>query len=258
MELISLYGDACDVKLEYYPAKEKKTDAVFVVLPGGGYTGLAAHEGPAYAEYLNSIGMDAFVLYYRVSPNRFPLPLMDARRAVRYVRANAEKYGVSPDKIVIMGSSAGGHLSALASNYRAEIPEEEGDELLHVSPMPNASVLCYPVIALSDLAISHVGSTVNLLGVQGMPNAKTVDPLYLIDENTPPAFLWHTSDDAVVNVTNSLRYGEKLREHGIPFEMHIFPKGRHGLGLAPLNENIQVWAKLLHTWLGEIGFLTKD
>ena len=254
METLSLYGDACDVKMEYYPANEKKTDTVFVVLPGGGYTGLAAHEGPGYAEYLNSLGIDAFVLYYRVSPNRFPLPLMDARRAVRYVRANAKKYGVSPDKIVIMGSSAGGHLSALASNYRAEIAEEAGDDLLSVSPMPNASVLCYPVIALSDLAISHVGSTVNLLGIQGMSCAKSVDPLHLIDKNTPPAFLWHTSDDAVVNVINSLRYGEKMREYGIPFEMHIFPKGKHGLGLAPLNENIRAWAELLPVWLKEIGF----
>ncbi len=257
METISLYGDALDVKLEYYPAEHKITDTVFLVLPGGGYTGLAHHEGSGYAAFLNDFGIDAFVLYYRVSPEYFPRPLMDARRAVRYIRANADRFGISPDKIVIMGSSAGGHLAALTSNYRSEIPEEKDDELLSVSPLPNASVLCYPVIALSDLAVTHVGSCINLLGAHGIGKAKEVDPVYLIDEKTPPAFLWHTSDDAVVNVINSLRYGEKLREHGIPFEMHVFPKGRHGLGVAPENKNIQVWPRLLRTWLGEIGFFSE-
>ncbi len=255
MEELSLYGNGQAVPFKYYPAQNKTSDAVFLILPGGGYTGLAAHEGEGYALAVNAFGMDAFVLSYRHYPNYFPLPLMDARRAVRYIRANADRFGIAPDKIVVMGSSAGGHLAALVSNYHADIPEEKDDELLAVSPFPNASVLCYPVIALSDLAVTHVGSCINLLGPGGISKAKEVDPLYLIDEKTPPAFLWHTSDDSVVNVCNSLRYGEKLREHGVPFEMHVFPKGVHGLGLAPKDENIKVWIDLLHTWLGEIGFL---
>lgn len=254
MKSISLYGGTLDVPFVYYPAKEKKTDAAMIIFPGGGYTGLADHEGKDYATLLNEFGMDAFVLYYRVAPNAFPKPLLDARRAVRHVRANAEAYGIDPNKIAVMGSSAGGHLAALISNYRAALPEEAEDELLSVSPLPNASILCYPVVALSDLAVTHVGSCINLLGVGGLPRAKEVDPLYLVDEKTPPAFLWHTSDDAVVNVINSLRYGEALRRHGVPFEMHVFPHGLHGLGYTKAPENIKAWTGLLRTWLDEIGF----
>ncbi|MBO7170730.1 MAG: alpha/beta hydrolase [Clostridia bacterium] len=259
MEPITLYGGEPDIPFIYYPAENKKTDMTVIVLPGGGYTGLADHEGKGYAEFLNAFGIDAFVLYYRVAPNYFPKPLLDARRAVRYVRANAERYGINPNKIAIMGSSAGGHLAAMTSNYRAEIPEEAGDELLAVSPLPNASVLCYPVIALSDLAVTHVGSCFNHLGPSGLRLAKDVDPVLLIDEKTPPAFLWHTSDDAVVNVINSLRYGETLRRHGVPFEMHVFPHGVHGLGYTEKTpENIRVWADLLYTWFEEIGFIDKQ
>lgn len=258
METISLYGDALDVKLEYYPAPKKITDTSFLIFPGGGYTGLASHEGLGYAAFLNDFGIDAFVLYYRVTPEYFPKPLMDARRAVRYIRANAERFGVSPDKIVVMGSSAGGHLAALVSNYRSEIPDEAEDALLSVSSLPNATVLCYPVVALSDLSVTHVGSCIHLLGAAGLAKAKSVDPIRLVDDATPPAFLWHTSDDPVVNVINSLRYGEKLREHSIPFEMHVFPHGAHGLGYEKAPNNVKVWAELLHTWLGEIGFLSKS
>lgn len=258
METISLYGDACDVKMEYYPAKVKTTEATFIVFPGGGYSGLAGHEGKDYAVFLNELGMDAFVLYYRVTPNYFPKPLMDARRAMRYVRANAARYGIDPERIAVIGSSAGGHLAALVSNYRADIPEEMEDALLSFSPLPNATVLCYPVIALSDLAVTHVGSCINLLGAGGLAKAKTVDPRYLIDEKTPPAFLWHTSDDGVVNVINSLRYGEAMRKNGVPFEMHVFPHGNHGLGYTNAPENIKVWVPLLRTWLVGIGFLDAD
>ena len=241
--------------LEYYPAENKVSDATVVICPGGGYAGRAGHEGKGYAEYFNSIGMDAFVCEYRVSPHRFPLPLLDIRRSIRYVRAHAAEYGVNPEKIAVMGSSAGGHLSALVSTCTAPIEFEDIDEIDKLCPVPNATILCYPVIHKPDeTRVSHGGSYYNLLG-KDWTDFDPYSPDLLVSDATPTAFIWHTSDDAGVNVINSYLYAKALREHNIKHEMHIFPAGAHGLGLAPNAPHVAQWAGLMKNWLTDMGWL---
>lgn len=241
--------------LEYYPAENKKSDATVVILPGGGYGGRAAHEGEGYAVMFNSFGMDAFVCEYRVSPHRFPLPLLDARRAIRYVRAHAAEYGVNPDKVAVIGSSAGGHLAALVSTYTAPIDFENMDDIDKLCPIPNATILCYPVCHKPDETnVAHVGSFNNLLG-ENCADYDSYSPDLLVSDTTPTAFLWHTSDDDCVNVINSYLYAKALREHGIKHEMHIFPHGRHGLGTANDIPHVAQWTKLLENWLRDMGWL---
>ena len=242
--------------LEYYPARGKKTDAAVIICPGGAYGARAVHEGKGYAEFLNTLGMDAFVCQYRVSPHRFPLPLLDIRRAIRLVRAKAEVFGIDPNRIAVMGSSAGGHLAALGSTYKDPIEFEGIDEIDTQCCMPNAQILCYPVIHCPDeLQIAHVGSFQNLLG----PDMESEYPRFscddLVSEDTPQAFLWHTAEDKTVNVINSYLYATTLRKHNIPCEMHIFPHGHHGLGLAPEAPHVAQWTPLLQNWLAYIGWL---
>ncbi len=240
--------------LEYYPAENKISDATVVICPGGGYAMRADHEGRGYAEYFNSIGMDAFVCEYRVAPHHFPLPLLDIRRSIRYVRAHAAEYGIDPAKIAVMGSSAGGHLAALVSTYTSPIDFEATDELDKVCPLPNATILCYAVCHMPDETnVAHVGSYQNLLG-DDTDYAK-YSPDLLVSDTTPTAFLWHTSDDNCVNVINSYLYAKALREHGIKHEMHIFPSGYHGLGVAENMPHVAQWTGLLKNWLIDLGWL---
>ncbi|MBQ8187292.1 MAG: alpha/beta hydrolase [Clostridia bacterium] len=242
--------------LEYYPAENRKSDATCVIFPGGGYARRAPHEGQGYAEYFNAIGMDAFVCEYRCYPHTFPLPLLDARRAVRYVRAHAAEYGLNPDKVAVMGSSAGGHLAALVSTYRDPIDFEDIDEIDKLCPIPNATILCYPVCHKpDDINIAHVGSFRNLLGEIIEP--EKVSPDLLVVDSTPPAFIWHTSDDGGVDVRNSYHYASALRAHKIPHEMHVFPCGPHGLGLAPNHPHVAQWAGLMKNWLVFMGWLSE-
>ena len=237
----------------FYPPKEKRSRAAVIVFPGGGYTGRANHEGYGYAEFLNEAGVTAFVVHYRVRPAEFPDQLLDARRAVRFVRANAESFGIDPDKIIVMGSSAGGHLAALVSTYRDTLEGEGDDPLDAVSPIPNAQVLCYPVIS-SDERFSHAGSFRTLLGDR-YGERDTISPDLLVSETTPPAFIWHTSTDAAVNVINSYRYATALHEAGVPCELHTFPVGSHGLGLAPALPHVAQWTGLLKRWMRLLGIL---
>jgi hypothetical protein len=149
-------------KITYYPVyprSSKGGKGTVIICPGGGYSGRAPHEGRGYAEYLNSQGLDAFVLDYRVKPNVYPAALCDARRAIRFVRYNAEKFGIDPEKIAIMGSSAGGHLAAHASTFIGGFEEETGDDIDKMCYIPNGQILCYPVL---DRA-GHSGSYNNLL-----------------------------------------------------------------------------------------------
>lgn len=242
--------------LEFYPSITKASDATVVICPGGGYCARAVHEGRGYAEFFNTIGMNAFVCQYRVSPHRFPLPLLDIRRAIRYVRANAEKFGIDPHKVAVMGSSAGGHLSALVSTYTAPIEFEGLDEIDNQPALPDATILCYPVIHCPDeLNVAHVGSFQNLLGPGMEDKYHDYSCDELVSDATPTAFLWHTSNDGGVNVINSYLYAMALRRHNIPHEMHIFPDGPHGLGLAPSYPHVAQWAPLLRNWLASMGWV---
>jgi acetyl esterase/lipase len=246
--------------LVYYPAENKKGDGAVVICPGGGYNHKARHEGEGYARFLSSMGIEAFVLLYRHSPEHFfPCQLLDARRAVRYVRANAEKYEINPQKIAIMGSSAGGHLAALTSTYRGKIEGEGQDAIDEVDCIPSAQILCYPVITPAG----HMGTYSCLVKggyADGIKNR--VNPAIIADKDTPPAFIWHTAEDDTVTVTNSYEYAGVLYRLGVPVEMHIYPFGPHGLGLATGEElggkcvpHVQSWASLLIDWLKLYGYI---
>ena len=243
--------------LHYYPAPCKRGSGTVVLCAGGGYHHRAPHEGVGYAEYLNSLGLDAFVVDYRVSPYAFPYALLDARRAVRFVRENALRFGIDPQKIAIMGSSAGGHLAAITSTYKAPLSGEGVDDLDTVDFMPNAQILCYPV-----LDIEGNRYTFEMLLKEKLSEHEKLTPRLLADENTPPVFLWHTSTDKVVDVNCSLRYCHKLHELGVPVEMHIYPVGGHGLGLANDAAHscayVQGWVKNFEAWLSQLGYLNSD
>lgn len=238
---------------EYLPEKRRSNGAV-VIFPGGGYGGRAPHEGEGYARFFESQGIPSFVVDYRVAPHRFPLPLLDARRAVRFVRANAARYGIDPEKIAVMGSSAGGHLAAMLSTYTKPIDHEGLDETDAQPYLPNAQILCYPVIT-PDPAVAHTGSFENLFGTYDPEAAKAVDPVLNAVSTTPPAFMWHTADDDGVNVINSYRYATALRQQNVAAELHVFPHGPHGMGLAADDPSVSQWTGLLLNWLRWLGWL---
>ncbi len=251
---IPYYSEGEIPTLTYYKASVKLGRGTVIICPGGGYARRVPHEGQGYAEFLNCKGLDAFVLDYRVAPNRYPAALADARRAIRFVRHNAEKFGIDPNKIAIMGSSAGGHLAAHAATYVGELDGEICDDIDRESYVANGQILCYPVIDKEG----HLGSYKNLLGDKVDELAASVTPTNLACDKTPPAFIWHTAEDSVVDVCNTYRYVTRLRELLIPTELHIFPFGRHGLGLADTpertNPHIMPWAELMTKWLELYGY----
>lgn len=244
-------------KITSYIPADKKSDLAIIIFPGGAYGFRAEHEGREYAEFLAENGYSAFVVDYRVAPHKFPLPLLDARRAIRTVRFYADKFGIDKNKIAVMGSSAGGHLSALASTYFEEIEYEKTDEIDFENFIPNYQILCYPVISLYGKGLTHFGSGKNLLGDALAEKGEELSPHLLVSDKTPPAFIWHTFADNSVNVQNSLLYVENLKENGIKAELHIFPDGEHGLGLSKkddrISRHISQWTKLLLKWLEYIN-----
>ncbi len=238
-----------------YIPDEKKSNGAVVIFPGGGYGMRAPHEGKGYAEFLARFGITSFVCEYRVYPHRFPLPLLDARRSVRYVRHNADKYGLDKNMIFVMGSSAGGHLAAMTSTYTQPIDFENIDEIDNEDYRPNGQILCYPVIKLLGKGISNLGSGANLLGDKQAEMGEELSPDLIADENTPRAFIWHTFDDSAVNVINSLDYAKTLRNKNVEVEMHIYPHGSHGLGLAEDTPHVKDWSSELIKWFKYIEFL---
>lgn len=240
-------------KITAYIPDDKKSDAAIVIFPGGGYAMRADYEGEGYAKFLAENGYTAFSVDYRVLPHRFPLPVLDGRRAVRFVRYNAEKYGIDKKKIAVMGSSAGAHLAATLSNYYEPIDFEGTDSVDSEDFVPNAQILCYPVISLCDEKIMEKGSANNLLGELWTDKKDGLSPEQTVSERTPKAFIWHTFNDNIVNVKNSLVYADRLKDFGIAAEMHIFPEGEHGLGLANgddrIKKHVSQWSKLLLNWL---------
>jgi acetyl esterase/lipase len=224
-----------------------------IVCPGGGYRGRAAHEGAPVARWLNALGIAAFVLDYRVAPNRHPIPLGDAQRAIRMVRHNADVWGIRPDRIGILGFSAGGHLAATAGTHFDSGNAQAEDPIERQSSRPDALVLCYAVITFGEFR--HDGSMTNLLGPEPPDDLRQLLSNELqVTSDTPPTFLWHTGDDAGVPVENALLFAAALRRNGVSFALHIFPHGRHGLGLAPDDPIVGAWPALCGQWLTAAGF----
>jgi acetyl esterase/lipase len=235
--------------------------ACIVVCPGGGYGGRAPHEGAPIAKWLNSIGVAGVVLDYRVKPYRHPVELGDAQRAIRVVRARAAEWKIDPKRVGILGFSAGGHLAASAATiFDAGKPDAE-DPIDRLSCRPDAAVLCYPVISSGEFG--HKGSFVNLLGPDADPKLREELSLETrVTPQTPPTFLWHTSDDAGVPVENSLLFAMALHKNKVPFALHVFPHGPHGVGLADGDRGAKApearqWPALCAEWLKQLGFAAK-
>jgi len=225
-----------------------------IVIPGGGYGTRAPHEGEPVALWLNSIGLSAFVLNYRVAPYKHPYPMLDAQRAIRLVRYNAEKWNIDSEKIGVLGFSAGGHLASTVGTHFDDGDVNSEDPVEKVSSRPDAMILCYPVISFGEYG--HHGSIINLLG-ENPPDdlRKSLSNEMHVSENTPPAFLWHTADDDVVPVENSLMFAAALSRKKVDFELHVFPRGVHGLGLAVSDPVVSLWTGLCEKWLIDKGFI---
>ena len=235
--------------LDIYLPENRSSDIAVVILPGGGYGCRAPHEGEGYARFLNEHGIAAFVCQYRVYPHRFPLPLLDARRAIRYVRYHCAEFGIDPSKVYLMGSSAGGHLTALTCTYPEPLEFEGADIIDRENYLPDGQILCYPVISFHDLNVTHGGSVQNLLENTNQAIRSILSPDLIAGRRTPKAFIWHTFDDAGVDVRNSLNYAARLRQVNVPVEMHLYPHGPHGMGLAEHDPHIKDWSARMLAWL---------
>lgn len=237
-----------------YLLQSDKPLAAVIVLPGGGYRYRAEHEGGPIAEWLNDIGVNAFVLDYRVAPNRHPIPLNDAKRAIRTVRSRAAEFGIDPSRIGILGFSAGGHLASTAGTHYDAGDSASPDPIARESSRPDLMVLCYPVISLGEYR--HHGSLVNLLGEDAPQELRDLLSNELqVTANTPPTFLWHTADDGAVPVQNSMMFSQSLSAYGVPFELHVYESGRHGLGLAYDHPEAHTWTLNCGNWLKRRGFV---
>jgi acetyl esterase/lipase len=242
----------------YWPDPAKATGAAIVICPGGGYGSLAGHEGEHYARFLNESSIAGFVLKYRLGSAgyRHPIMLQDAARAVRLVRARAGEWKLDPKHIGIMGSSAGGHLaSTLVTHFDAGKPDA-ADPIERASSRPDLGILCYAVITMGEY--THRGSRSNLLGNDPSPELiREVSNELQVTKDTPPCFIWHTYEDSAVPLENSLQFAEALRKAGVPFDLHVYQKGQHGLGLGTgvwNPEKRHPWTRDLVYWLKLQGF----
>jgi acetyl esterase/lipase len=236
----------------YVPTNEKRSKGAIVVCPGGGYGALAMdHEGKQVGEWLNSLGVTAFVLKYRHRNTGYghPAPMLDAQRAVRFARANADKYQIDRDKIGILGFSAGGHLASTVGTHFDAGKTDAADPIDRVSCRPDFMVLVYPVISFTS-EYTHAGSKKNLLGEN--PDASLVESFSnekQVTDKTPPTFLMHTGEDRGVPAENSILFYLALRKAKVPAEMHIYERGPHGVGLAPKDPVLSTWARRCEDWL---------
>lgn len=240
----------------YQPTIDKSSGAAIVLCPGGGYAHLASHEGHTVAVWLNSLGVTVAVLQYRLGPKyQHPAMLDDARRAVRTLRSRANEWKIDPARIGIFGFSAGGHLASTAATHFDEGLPNASDPIERSSSRPDLLILGYPVITLTEPFL-HRGSRQNLLGehpstalIELLSNERHVTP------QTPPTFIFHTENDSAVPIENSLMFVSALRKAKVPHELHVFERGRHGVGLAQTDPVLSIWPKLLENWLRLRGFV---
>jgi len=242
-------SEADQPSLTFYLADAAKANGTAVVVcPGGGYQNLAMdHEGKQVAQWLNGYGVSAFVLKYRLGPRyHHPAMMQDVQQAMRMVRSRAAEWKVRPDRIGVWGFSAGGHLASTAATH---FETKDG-----VSSRPDFAILAYPVITMKEF--THQGSRRNLLGDN--PDPALVDMMSnetQVTAQTPPTFIFFTSDDGAVPVQNGIMFYEALRKAGVPAEMHVFRTGPHGVGLAPNYPDLSWWPKLLAEWMRGLNLI---
>jgi acetyl esterase/lipase len=242
----------------FLPVPEKANGAAVLICPGGGYGVLAFdHEGNAIAKWLNDNGIAGIILKYRLPSDQIMIdksigPLQDAQEAMRVIRRNAVSWKINPDRVGVIGFSAGGHLASTLSTHYAEKVYDVKD---NTSARPNFSLLIYPVVSF-DTVITHRGTRNNLIGLK--PSEEQVRRFsneLQITADTPPAFLVHSSDDNAVPVMNSIGYFKGLQKNNIPVELHIFQKGDHGYGLSPNGGTESSWPGLCIKWLKAMGLI---
>lgn len=240
----------------FLPAKEERKPMAIIVIPGGGYRHLTYDLGGySYAKWLNTLGISAFVLNYRLptSPDlkqRELGPLQDVQAAIKLIRKNAAQYGISPDQIGVLGTSAGGHLAAMVSNISTDYTELKGDWAT-ISTVPNFAILVSPVIDLGEFA--HKGSCINLLGENASAEKiKEYSMQNRVTEKTPSTILFHAQNDNAVPVINSILYYEAMIKNKVKGAMFIFPQGEHNIGISNKTELTDNWKKLCANWLGEM------
>ena len=243
----------------FLPTPEKATGAAMVICPGGGYGHLADHEGSHYARWLNEQGIAGFVLKYRLGTSGYhhPAMLQDAARAIRTVRARADEWKLDTKRVGIIGSSAGGHLASTTITHWDLGNTNSPDAIERQSSRPDLAILCYPVISMNDPFV-HKGSRANLVGT----NAPTellaeLSADLQVNKDTPPCFIWSTMEDKTVPVENSMMLAAALRRVGVPFDLHVYERGPHGIGLGNKTfdtANFHPWTRDCEFWLRERKF----
>ena len=244
--------------LTLYPIRNGSAASTAVIIaPGGGYMRLAAnHEGRQVANWFNSMGVTAFVLRYRLGPRyHHPIEMQDAQRAIRYVRAHAEEFGIRPDRVGFMGFSAGGHLASTVATHFDSGNRSAPDPVDRAGSRPDFVVLAYPVISMTA-AYAHKGSVTTLLGEHPDPElARQMSSELQVTRETPPTFLFSTNTDTTVPAENSIAFYLALRKAGVPAEIHVFENGPHGVGLAGADAALSEWAVLLKNWMRGRGLI---
>jgi acetyl esterase/lipase len=241
-----------------YLCPSNATGAALVICPGGGYSHLAPHEGEGYALWLIQHGVTCFVLKYRLGSSGYHHPAMlnDAARAVRWVRAHADEYKIDSHRVGVMGSSAGGHLASTLLTHFDAGNTNSSDVVERQSSRPDLGILCYAVISMGEF--THKGSFNNLLGTNPAPElVKSLSNELQVTTNTPPCFLWTTFEDKTVPLENTLMFAEALRKNQVPFDLHVYQKGGHGMGLKdkPPFNHPHPWAADCLFWLKAQGFV---
>jgi acetyl esterase/lipase len=242
----------------FWPASEKATGAAMIVFPGGGYRNLAAHEGAPFAQWLNSQGITAFVLKYRLTTDGYKVPaaVADGIRAIRTVRSHAAEWNIDPKRIGVIGSSAGGHLAAMTMTQFNAGNAGADDAIEHASSRPDLAILCYGFILFD---IPDAERHERFLGAGATEEQiRFLSPRLNVRSDTPPCFIWQTSEDEKVPAENAFAFANALREKKIPFDLHIYQKGKHGVGLGSKEldpEKLHPWTRDSAFWLRQQGFI---
>lgn len=242
----------------YLPNNATKPTGAIVIYPGGGYGGLAMdHEGHQIARWANSMGLAGVIVSYRHRGKGYghPAPMLDAQRAVRLTRSNASEWNIDPARVGVLGFSAGGHLTTTVATHFDDGNANAPDEIDQLSCRPDFAVVCYAVVAF-DQPYTHRGSQRNLLGKDPSPElVESLSNEKQVTAETPPCFVWHTAEDKAVPAENSLRFYSALVAQQVPSELHVFPKGRHGIGLGASVPGADQWPNLCKQWLIRQGIV---